>query len=139
MGKRTKSNEILSDDSIIRNVLVKRTRKKRNSLCLADKLKVIELLKTGKSEQAVANQSEVSKSQVHNISVDREKMKQLSTDGSIPITSKRMKNEARYPEIDHAVLKWFNLMRNPAHRWKPLPFREPTFKSVPGSKLNYVE
>ncbi len=95
-------------------------RKRRNNLCLQDKLQVIDLLESGKSEGVIANiLGNVSKSQIHNISVNRENLRKL--DGTIPPTAKRMKNESLYPEIDQAVLKWVNLMRNPDHRWKPLP------------------
>jgi len=119
MGNQKNNNKSNSDDSIPRAILG-RKRKKRNNLCLQDKLQVVDLLENGKSEGVIANLlGNVSKSQIHNISVNREKLRKL--DGTIPPTAKRMKNESLYPEIDQAVLKWVNLMRNPDHRWKPLP------------------
>ena len=113
MGNQKNNNKSNSDDSIPRAILG-RKRKKRNNLCLQDKLQVVDLLENGKSEGVIANLlGNVSKSQIHNISVNREKLRKL--DGTIPPTAKRMKNESLYPEIDQAVLKWVNLMRNPDH------------------------
>ncbi len=109
--------------AIAPNVLAKtKNRRKRNDLCLADKLQVIELLESNKSEVCVANLlGNVSRSQVHAISVNRDKIRQHSTSGSFPLTAKRLKNQSHYPEIDEGVLKWFNMMRNPTHRLKPIP------------------
>lgn len=41
--------------------------------------------------------------------------------GDIGLTSKIIVNMAKYPEIDRAVLQWFNEMRQPSFRCKPMP------------------
>lgn len=100
-----------------------RNRKRRENLCLKDKLKIVELLENKKSirDVVVALEGKVTKSTVQRISGDRQKLKEIEKEGLIKQTAKRMKNEARFHEIDDAVFKWFNLMRNPPHRKYPLP------------------
>ena len=105
-----------------RNTEVKE-RKKNNFLSLENRLRVIELLKSGKkSEETVAKiVGNISRSQVHRISKNREKLIQIASEGVIRSTAKRIKNEAHHPEIDQGVLKWVNLMRNPPKGRPPLP------------------
>lgn len=115
-----------SSDKRIANSIkgVIKNRKTRESLSLKDKLKVIHLLENEKKSirgVVVALEGRVTKSTVQRISADREKLKEIEKKGIIQPTAKRMKNEARFHEIDEAVFKWFNLMRNPPHRKYPLP------------------
>ena len=49
------------------------------------------------------------------------KKKENVESGLLNLQAKRTAKEAKYPEIDAAVLKWFSEMRSPIHRCKPLP------------------
>ena len=96
-------------------------RKKNIHLSLQEKLQVIKLLQSGKSEECVANiVGNVSKSQVHRISQRRDDLLRLSAEGTIRLTAKRMKNAATYPEVDQQVWKWVQEMRNPTDGSQPL-------------------
>lgn len=113
-----------SDHEVARSMSgIIKNRKKRNNLCLSDKVKVIDLLKSKKSYKDIVDifDGKISKSQVAKISADREKILRLSEEGLIQPSARRMKNESRFPEIDEAVLKWFQMIRNPPHRKAPLP------------------
>nr|CAH0104180.1 unnamed protein product [Daphnia galeata] len=97
--------------------MVKDKGKTRNCLSLDLKIKVIGMLKEGLSERAIAASVGASKSQVHRISASKETLVQLSTNNP---SAKIMANLSKNQELDKAVLQWFNEMRNPRGRLKPL-------------------
>ena len=94
--------------------------KTRNCLSLDLKIKVIGMLKEGLSERAIAASVGVSKSQVHRISASKETLVQLSEKNVFQPSAKIMANLSKNQELDKAVLQWFNEMRNPRGRLKPL-------------------
>lgn len=95
-------------------------RKKRKVLTTENKLKVLEMIEKGKSRKEVAQEMEISISQVKNISDAKTLIRNRLSTGDLSPGSKRLMS-TKYIEIENAVYKWFCLVRNPHGRFS-FPF-----------------
>ncbi len=98
-----------------------KNRKTRKCLTVAERLSVIEEFKSGKSENQLAKDHKVSRCQIQNIVHNEEKLVNGVKNKLLKPSSKVTVNLSKYPAIDEAVFRWFQLVRNPLGRRKPLP------------------
>ena len=107
MDKRSKSTK-KSDD------------RKGNCLTVEQKLKVINRLTDKVSVRKIATEFNVSKSQIFQVKVAKENILKSVSDGTLRPTAKTLPNRSRQRDLDDAVYKWFQEMRKPTFRCKPL-------------------
>ena len=86
---------------------------KRNTLTVADKLKVIEMGSKAISQRQIASQFNISKSQVQLILKRKESIQESVNSGTQRLNARFLGNFSKYPEIDAAVYKWFVSARKP--------------------------
>ncbi len=103
MGKSKASSPSVNPPANLTKVLC--NRKTKNILSLECKLKVIELLKEGKSQRNIAESLGVSKSQVHRIGASKEKLIKFSDEKVFQPTAKIMVDLSKNSDLDRAVLK----------------------------------
>ena len=96
-------------------------RKTRKCLTVAERLKVIEEHKSGKSENEIAKELEVSRKQIQNIVNNRERLVDGVKNRLMKPTDKVTVKTSKYGELDEAVFRWFQVVQNPHGRRKPLP------------------
>lgn len=84
------------------------TAKKRKSLSLIDKLKIITQIEQGATQAEVARQSLLPKQTVQNIWSKREKIKE---DAKNVNSGYKKVRKCDYPTLDSSLIQWFNLQR----------------------------
>ncbi|XP_045035833.1 jerky protein homolog-like [Daphnia magna] len=92
----------------------------RAPLTVKDKLKVIDMLKSGNSQRKIAIEFDISKSQVQQIGKNQDEILKGVDSGDLKLSAKVTKNRSENKELDDAVYTWFTEMRNPKFRCKPL-------------------
>lgn len=92
----------------------------RAPLSVKDKLKVIDMLKSGNSQRKIAIEFDISKSQVQQIGKNQDEILKGVDSGDLKLSAKVTKNRSENKELDDAVYTWFTEMRNPKFRCKPL-------------------
>ena len=110
---KSASNQVLSLDN--------KVRKKRHCLTMERRLSVIQQVKSGKSENAVAAELGVSRHQIQGIMKNEKKIIEGVNGQQLKLCSKVLVTTNKYPEIDLAVFNWFKQVRNPQGRCRPLP------------------
>ena len=95
--------------------------KRRTCLKLEDKLKVIQYMEKDRTVNDITRELGIGKTQVYTLYKKRDSLLVSVRKSGVPKHSKKVKNSARYPDIDAAVFEWFCGVRTLRGSRKPLP------------------
>ena len=102
--------------------------KRRTCLKLEDNLKVIQYVEKGRTVNDITRELGIGKTQVYTLYKKRDSLLASVRKSGVPKHSKKVKNSARYPDIDAAVFEWFCGVRTLRSR-KPLPVSQDLIKA----------
>jgi AcrR family transcriptional regulator len=103
--------------------------KRRTCLKLEDKLKVIQYMERGRPVNDITRELGIGKTQVYKLYKNRDSLLASVRKSGIPNHSKKVKNSAKYPDIDAAVFEWFCAVRTLRRSRKPLPVSQDLIKA----------
>jgi uncharacterized protein YerC len=120
MGKTKENVDPRNNSLSVKPADAFKIKKVRAPLTVKDKLKVIDMLKSGNSQRKIAIEFGISKSQVQQIGKNQEEILKGVDSGDLKLSAKVTKNMSENKELDDAVYDLFLEMRNPKFRCKPL-------------------
>ena len=85
--------------------------KKRKALTIGEKLEIIEILRKGKKQVEVATEKGIAQSTIRQIWSQRDEIAKKYCEFNV--TTKKARRST-YPEVDAALLKWFDSVRDEA-------------------------